>query len=121
MLSINRKTTSSSSIGLLRQIQKSFGAAYDVDTDPCVIEQFGRDLLSLPPDIYQNNLLRAASYWRATGFPYPQISRLELERDFNALLRSNAGTLIRDGSVRESGGFIVDDFASFRFLTNRQE
>jgi len=60
---------------------------------------FGRELLAMAVQTREKRLDEAVTYWRESGFPYPQLTSDEVEREF---------TLVRRGSTREafSGGVL---------------
>ncbi len=68
----------------------------DGSADPLgILDTFGRDLQGLPDTERCRRVRRAFRYWRRRGFPYPTLSRAEVEREFRSLERIDPTDVIR--------------------------
>jgi SAM-dependent methyltransferase len=65
-----------------------------------VLEKFGRDILALSPRSREKWVRRSFEYWRARGFPYPEIDEVGIETEFAALSRIRASEVIIGGEAQ---------------------
>lgn len=73
----------------------------DGDDDPHNVTQlFGREILDSSRRQQERWIEQAFQYWRGRGFPYPQLSRAEREKEFRGLLALSPEKLIQSGAVQ---------------------
>jgi hypothetical protein len=60
---------------------------HEEERDDRVVERFGRDIMRFSLRTRKRWLDRAVAYWRSRGFPYPELSKSQIEADVNALKR----------------------------------
>lgn len=67
-----------------------------------ILNMFGRDFARMPAHEQKESIEAAHSYWRHTGFPYPQLPRHEVEIEFDRLKRVSPANVIRAGQAGHS-------------------
>jgi len=67
-----------------------------------ILNMFGRDFAMMPAHEQKMSIEAAHSYWRHTGFPYPQLPRHEVEIEFDRLKRVSSANVIRAGQAVHS-------------------
>ena len=78
------------------------GIEYDRRDRHGVLRVFGREVLAGSPRARDAWLDRACEYWRRRGFPFPRVTRRDLEREFGRLLAVPPGTIVRGNALAPS-------------------
>jgi hypothetical protein len=73
-----------------------------VDEGLDILNIFGRDIADLPLSQRDLWLNYAFQYWRSRGFPYPQLSQVEMQNEFKLLERVSFDKILIRGWARSS-------------------